>query len=81
MNLAVLVLLLPPVALFCAFFVVAYRYRKAPEATAAAVNLNEQSIQGRATLRENSRGERRGRLRGDGGGSSGDGPRKIAEAT
>lgn len=30
MNLAVLVLLIPPVALFCAFFIVAYRLRKAP---------------------------------------------------
>src|SRR5215210_4632550 len=30
MNLAVLVLLIPPVGLFCAFFIVAYRYRQAP---------------------------------------------------
>jgi heme/copper-type cytochrome/quinol oxidase subunit 2 len=35
MNLAVLVLLVPPVALFCAFFIVAYRYRKAPDEMAA----------------------------------------------
>ena len=34
MNLAVLVLLIPPVALFCALFVVAYRYRKAPDEAA-----------------------------------------------
>jgi hypothetical protein len=34
MNLAVLVLLIPPVALFCAFFFVAYKYRKAPEEAA-----------------------------------------------
>jgi heme/copper-type cytochrome/quinol oxidase subunit 2 len=31
MNLAVLVLLVPPVALFCAFIVVLYRFRKAPD--------------------------------------------------
>jgi len=40
MNLAVLVLLVPPVALFCAFFIVAYRLRKAPgeeNGSAAAV--------------------------------------------
>ena len=30
MNLAVLVLLIPPLAMFCAFFVAAYRFRKAP---------------------------------------------------
>jgi hypothetical protein len=30
MNLAVLVLLVPPVAIFCALFIVAYRLRKAP---------------------------------------------------
>jgi hypothetical protein len=39
MNLAVLVLLIPPVALFCAFMVVLYRYRKAPdEARACCMN-------------------------------------------
>jgi hypothetical protein len=39
MNLAVLVLLIPPVALFCAFMVVLYRYRKAPdEATASCLS-------------------------------------------
>ncbi|HEX8137685.1 MAG TPA: hypothetical protein VF544_08855 [Pyrinomonadaceae bacterium] len=31
MNLGVLVLLVPPVLLFCAFIVVLYRYRKAPD--------------------------------------------------
>lgn len=42
MNLAVLVLLVPPVALFCAFFVAAYRFRKAPgEEPLAADNIGE----------------------------------------
>ena len=44
MNLAVLVLLIPPVLLFCAFFIAAYRLRKAPGeetgSTAAVIELS-----------------------------------------
>lgn len=78
MNLAVLVLLIPPVALFCAFFIVAYRYRKAPGEAAAENNIYEQGFQRRAGLRTGRSSERRDRTRDDGGG--GDGPRTVAEA-
>lgn len=36
MNLAVIVLLIPPLAMFCAFFVAAYRFRNAPGETPAS---------------------------------------------
>ena len=36
-NLAVLVLLVPPLLMFCAFFVLAYRFRKAPGEAAEAM--------------------------------------------
>lgn len=58
MNLAVLVLLVPPVALFCAFFIVAYRLRKAPGEVVATKSLDEQSIQGRARARASRYRER-----------------------
>ena len=77
MNLAVLVLLIPPVALFCAIFVVAYRYRKAPDESASSA-LQEQSLSRRAAVNKDQRDARVGRIRGDH-----DGPpaTTIAEAT
>ena len=78
MNLAVLVLLIPPVGLFCALFVVAYRYRKAPdEAMADAVDEQQRAPRGAGVL-ESKRDVvvRRGRIRGDNDGQAG-----IAEAT
>jgi hypothetical protein len=52
MNLAVLVLLIPPVALFCALFIVAYRLRKAPgeEIGSAAAIVDLHQRRGRARL-------------------------------
>lgn len=75
MNLAVLVLLIPPVGLFCAFFIVAYRYRKAP-GEAVPGGLREQSMPRRASLKESKRDAQGGRIRDDH-----DGPAAIAEAT
>lgn len=47
MNLAVLVLLVPPILLFCAFLVVLYRYRKAPdEGVAANCQREEDQVSG-----------------------------------
>jgi hypothetical protein len=51
MNLAVIVLLIPPLAMFCAFFVAAYRFRKAPGETLAS-DLPEERATRRAGLVE-----------------------------
>ncbi|HEY6189753.1 MAG TPA: hypothetical protein VIW80_19010 [Pyrinomonadaceae bacterium] len=51
MNLAVMVLLIPPLAMFCAFFVAAYRFRKAPGETLAS-DLPDESATRRAGLLE-----------------------------
>jgi hypothetical protein len=75
MNLAVLVLLIPPVGLFCAFFIVAYRYRKAP-GEAVPGGLREQHLPRRSGLLEDERVSRGGRSRGDHDGQAG-----TAEAT
>ncbi len=75
MNLAVLVLLIPPVAMFCALFIIAYRYRKAPDETTAGA-LHEHSAPRRAGFLESKRDARGGRSRGDHDGQAG-----IAEAT
>jgi hypothetical protein len=77
MNLAVLVLLIPPVGLFCAFFIVAYRYRKAPGEASSSGQQAQQSVPRRSGLFEGKRGDARvGRIRGDHDGQAG-----IAEAT
>ena len=75
MNLAVLVLLIPPVAMFCALFIIAYRYRKAPDEDGPSA-LHEQSAPRRAGLLESKRDARGGRIRGGHDGQAG-----IAEAT
>ena len=38
MNLAILVLLIPPVAMFCSVFAIAYRYRNARKAEGATTD-------------------------------------------
>ncbi|HEX8774941.1 MAG TPA: hypothetical protein VF735_15310 [Pyrinomonadaceae bacterium] len=65
MNLAVLVLLIPPLAMFCAFFVAAYRFRKAPGETPAS-DIRKGKSTRRAALDEVDKGGRsRLRAKGD----------------
>jgi hypothetical protein len=73
MNLAVMVLLIPPLALFCAFFVAAYRFRKAP-GEAHASDLEKEAIAHREGLIEE---EKAGR---DGLRAGGDGPTALLKA-
>jgi hypothetical protein len=75
MNLAVMVLLIPPVAMFCAFMVVLYRYRKAPDESAAYDGAEERRSM-RAGLREEDKGAR-GPRKDDGEGP----PAALARAT
>lgn len=66
MNLAVLVLLIPPLAMFCAFFVAAYRFRKAPDEATASDVLKEKATR-RARFIEAVKARRaRPRAEGDG---------------
>jgi hypothetical protein len=66
MNLAVLVLLIPPLAMFCAFFVAAYRFRKAP-GEALSSDIPKEKTTRRAPLVEVDKAERaRLRAKGDG---------------
>lgn len=74
MNLAVLVLLIPPLLMFCAFFVLAYRFRKAPEDAPASRRPKENAATSSAGLIEVDKGARGG-LRGKGGG-----PEALAKA-
>ena len=76
MNLAVLVLLIPPVGLFCAFFIIAYRYRKAPGEGVPEGTLHEQRVPPRTGLLEVGRDVRSPRIKRDH-----DGTKITAEAT
>lgn len=58
LNFAILILLVPPVLIFCGIFVVAYRYRKS-RGTAEAQSLSES---GRARKNHEAKGEVGGAL-------------------
>lgn len=66
MNLAVLVLLIPPLLMFCAFFIAAYRFRKAPGEIVASDVPNEKATRRAALIEVDKAG--RARQRADGGG-------------
>jgi hypothetical protein len=78
MNLAVMALIIPPVALFCSFIVLLYRHRKAPGEFAASAHDQEAAVaaaEQRRRDRQNDADER-ARSKGDG-----DRPRALAKAT
>ena|SRR5215213_6996169 len=66
MNLAVLVLLIPPLAMFCAFFVAAYRFRKAPGETLASDVPKEKATRHSTLIEADKTGRARLRAKGDG---------------
>jgi hypothetical protein len=65
MNLAVIVLLIPPLAMFCAFFVAAYRFRKAP-GEAPASDIPKEKATRRSGLLKVDKAGRDGLREGDG---------------
>ncbi|HUQ31575.1 MAG TPA: hypothetical protein VM095_05610 [Pyrinomonadaceae bacterium] len=61
LNFAIIVLLIPPVLIFCGFFVLAYRYRKARETDPKSQPLSEpggKSVLTKALKRKDNRKER-----------------------
>jgi hypothetical protein len=66
LNFAIVVLLIPPVLLFCGFFVLAYRYRKARETEPQSPPGNEQG--GETGL---AKALKRGKSRKEGGEAGG----------